>query len=146
MKKHMKKYILSVLLIVPFLAFGQLRITEIMPNNVSFVMDESYNYSMWVEVQNFSSSMENLSSYYFTDDRNNLKKWNAPYKWFDANKFLVLWFEREERAGHANFKLDPSGGKLYLVKNGSIIIDSLKYPEQYRNISYGRKTDGGGNS
>ncbi len=143
MKKHMKKYILSVLLIVPFLAFGQLRITEIMPNNVSFVMDESYNYSMWVEVQNFSSSMENLSSYYFTDDRNNLKKWNAPYKWFDANKFLVLWFEREERAGHANFKLDPSGGKLYLVKNGSIIIDSLKYPEQYRNISYGRKTDGG---
>jgi hypothetical protein len=139
----MKKYILFVLTVIPFFAFSQLRINEIMPKNVSYVMDESYNYSMWVEIQNFSSSIENLSSYYFTDDKKDLKKWNAPYKWVDPNKFLVLWFEREEREGHANFKLEAEGGKLYLVKNGNTIIDSLKYPAQYRNISYGRRFDGG---
>ena len=47
--------------------FAQLRINEIMTNNVSAVMDEYYNYRMWVELYNIGETVENQSEYYFTD-------------------------------------------------------------------------------
>jgi len=113
-----------------------------MSNNVSYVMDDAFNYSMWVEVYNsFNSTNLNLSGYYFTDDPVNPDKWKPASQTVVAKGYATLWFEREERAGHATFKLDPEGGTLYLVNSSSAIIDSVSYPAQYRNISYGRKTD-----
>lgn len=114
-----------------------------MPSNVSYIMDESYNYSMWVEVFNPSNMSVNLMNYYFTDDRSDTKKWKPAEKNLAPKAFHILWFERDERAGHANFKLDPEGGILYIFSAGGLLIDSMYYPSQYRNISYGRKQDGG---
>jgi hypothetical protein len=53
-----------------------------------------------------------------------------------------MWFEQPDKAGHANFRLKPEGGILYLLNASAQILDSVAYPAQYRNISYGRKTDG----
>ena len=39
-----------------------------MSNNVSAVMDDTYNYSMWVEVYNSGTSAVNINNYYFSDD------------------------------------------------------------------------------
>ncbi|MBP1675514.1 MAG: exported protein of unknown function [Bacteroidetes bacterium] len=116
-----------------------------MTNNVSAVMDESYNYSMWVELYNTSTTTSyNQSFYYLTDQLSQPKKWAPSSKLIGANSFSVLWFERSSRSGHANFKLDPDGGKLYLINSSLQVVDSVIYPAQYRNISYGRKTNGDG--
>lgn len=114
-----------------------------MTNNVSAIMDDTYNYSMWVELYNESSSTTyNQAACYFTDNLNEPRKWNPPYKLIGPQAFSLLWFEQPEKAGHASFKLKPEGGKLYLLNASAQILDSVIYPPQYRNISYGRKTNG----
>ena len=106
-------------------------------------MDESYNYSMWVELYNPSTTTAyNQSVYYFTDDLKEPKKWQPVSKLIGTRGYSVLWFERSDRTGHANFKLKPEGGILYLLNANGQLIDNVFYPEQYRNVSYGRVTDG----
>ncbi|MDR0542229.1 MAG: CotH kinase family protein [Dysgonamonadaceae bacterium] len=125
-------------------AVSQLKINEIMANNVSAVMDDSYNYSMWVELYNAGANTVNQSSYYLSDKLNKPRKWKPAGKQIAAGGFSTLWFEREDISGHASFKLKPKGGSLYLFDTSGVLIDSVNYPAQHRNTSYGRKTDGGG--
>lgn len=106
-------------------------------------MDSYYNYSMWVEIFNTHTTQSyNLNSFFFTDDRAQNRKWQAPNRSVSANGFSVLYFERSSYAGHANFRLEPEGGTLYLFNGNGTLMDSVKYGAQKRNISYGRKTNG----
>lgn len=139
----MKHFLLFLLIFLPGTLFSQLKINEIMTNNVSAVWDGSYNFSMWVEIYNPTNSQVNQSLYYFTDNLNEPRKWQPPGKFIAANGYNVLWFERPDRSGHANFRLKPEGGFLFLLSATGAIIDYVVYPPQLRNISYGRKTDGG---
>jgi hypothetical protein len=43
---------------------------------------------------------------------------------------------------HTNFKIDKEGEKLYLWNNSGEIIDSIQFPEQTTDVSYGRYPDG----
>ena len=139
----MKHFFVVLFLTFSIAATAQLKINEIMTNNVSAVLDNSYNYSMWVEIFNSSTTTSyNQSSYYFTDDLKQPKKWKPASKLITPSAFSVLWFERDDRTGHSNFKLDPDGGKLFMYNASLQLIDSVIYPAQYRNISYGRKIDG----
>ena len=142
----MKKVILLLLFSISFFfcVSAQLKINELMSNNVSAHMDDAYNYSMWVELYNPTISTVQQSSYYFSDDRSIPNKWRSGSKNIAPGGYAVVYFEREERNGHANFKLSPEGGKLYLFNLGLQVVDSVTYPAQYRNISYGRIADGGG--
>ena len=141
--KNIMKKIFLLLALFPVLAFSQLKINELMPKNISAVMDDAYNYSMWVEIYNSSSSTVNQNSYYFTDDLNNKKKWQPALKNIPGGGFSVLYFEGDA-SGHASFKLEPEGGTLYLLNGSGTIIDQVTYPRQFRNTSYGRVTDGTG--
>jgi len=139
----MKKFFTIALILAPVYLNAQLKINEIMPNNVSAIMDETYNYSMWVEVYNSGTSALNLSTYYFSDDITNLKKWEPSSKTINAKGYGVLWFERSDlSAQHCSFKLAPEGGVLYLSNFSGVLLDSVNYPAQVRNVSYGRETDG----
>lgn len=173
-----------------------LTINELMPKNVSFLMDKShvtkiwkqyqnktlrstttqfsdwtntFQYSMWVEIYNPTGASKTLSNYYFTDELSKPEKWkpSSINGSVPAFSYTVLFFEREDeeaficykpentsftkpdgdyyiwnRRGHASFKLDPDGGKLYILNSSLTVVDSVVYPAQYRNISYGRETDG----
>jgi hypothetical protein len=133
------------MIMLPALASAQLKINEIMSNNVSSSMDDKYNYSMWVEVFNAGSTAVNLNGYVFQKKLTaDATLWSPGNVNVPAGGFTVLYFERpdEFNPGHATIKLDPTGGTLYLTKDGAI-VDELAYPQQYRNSSYGRKTDGG---
>jgi hypothetical protein len=139
----MKKSILFLCVIMPVIASSQLKINEIMPKNVSAIMDETYNCSMWVELFNPSKTISyNQGSYYLTDNLNEPDKWKPESRLIAPFGFSMLWFERQEFENHAPFKLEPSGGKLYLLNEELQVVDSVIYPNQYRNVSYGRKTDG----
>ncbi len=138
----MKKNFVLLLILLPFYGKAQLVINEIMPKNVSAVMDDAYNYSMWVEIYNVSEISCNLSNFYFTDDLSQPKKWRPSSKLIAPKAYCVLWFEREDRTGHASFKLEPDGGQLYLMSASSQVVDKVIYPKQHRNVSYGRAVDG----
>ena len=145
----MKKCLLfSFFVFTSIVVFAQLRINELMSNNVSAVMDEYYNYRMWVELYNMGETMENQGNYYFTDDLNQPKQWKPLSKDIPPKGFSVIWFEREgvededvigvevdDMSGHSSFKLDPKGGTLYLLDENANIVDRVDYPAQYRNVS-----------
>jgi hypothetical protein len=135
------KFILPLLLL-PALTQAQLVINELMPKNVSYVMDDAYNFSMWVEVYNPTDEAQNLSNFYFTNKATTSTEWRPKSQIVPAKGYQVLYFEREERDGHASFKLDPEGGSLFLYNLSLALVDEVEYPEQHRNISYGRLTDG----
>jgi len=139
----MKKSLLfSLLTLFSLSGYAQIKINEIMPSNVSAVLDDAYNYSMWAEIYNPGTISYNLASFYFTDDKTEPTKWTPASQIISAGGYKVLWFERPERTGHANFKLAPEGGHLYIYNKALQLVDSVKYPQQFRNVSYGRKTDG----
>ncbi|GHT76682.1 hypothetical protein AGMMS50262_15560 [Bacteroidia bacterium] len=120
-----------------------LRLTELMSNNVSAVMDEAYNYSMWVEVHNTGTELEYASNYYFTDNLAQPRKWTPAGQWIAGGAYALFWFERADYTGHAPFKLSPEGGNLYLLDKNENILDQVTYPRQYRNVSYGKTGDNG---
>lgn len=105
-------------------------------------MDDGFNFSNWVELYNPSTAIGfNQTNFYLTDDLNKPTKWKPASKILPVKSFSILYFERDDIAGHATFKLSPEGGTLYLLNASLIIIDSVIYPNQLRNISWGRKTD-----
>lgn len=139
----MKQLILTLILFFQLqTVFPQLMINEMMPKNVSAVMDDDFNFSMWVELYNSSGFSVDQSNFFFTDDLTQPRKWSPSPGVIAQGGYKIVYFEREERPGHANFKLNPKGGVLYLLNSASAIIDQISYPAQYRNCSYGRKTDG----
>ncbi len=138
--KHIHYLILLLLLSSNISA--NLKINELMPKNVNYLMDDDYNFSMWVELYNSGSYSINQAAFYFTDDLNFPRKWQPTSHIIEAGKYNILYFEREERYGHANFKLEPDGGVLYLMDAFNQVIDQINYPKQYRNSSYGRINDG----
>ena len=138
-----RKIIPAIMLVICSSVLSQLKINEIMPKNVSAVWDDAYNYSMWVELYNTSPTAGySQALYYLTDNLSEPQKWKPVYKIVPAKGYTVLWFEHDNIFGHANFKLEPDGGKLYLVNEQKTAVDSVIYPAQYRNVSYGRVTDG----
>lgn len=137
----MKNCVILILISLSLSINAQLRINELMSNNVSALMDESYNFSMWVELYNPTSTNISLNTYYLTDNLSDPTKWRLPGKKIAGYGFDLLWMERPERLQHASFKLDPDGGSLYLLNNTGELIDSVIYPSQHRNVSYGRVTD-----
>ena len=139
---QMKKIALFTFLLISLNSFAQLKFNEIMSNNVSAVMDDAYNYSMWVEIYNPGKTKSyNQSNYFITDKRSEPTKWHPTSKLIAPGGFGLLWFERDDRVGHASFKLDPDGGKLFMFDANLQVVDSVFYPAQYRNISYGRLTN-----
>lgn len=54
---------------------AQLYINEIMPCNVSSILDDTENYSGWLEVYNAGGSAVTLTGYYFTDILTNLTQY-----------------------------------------------------------------------
>jgi hypothetical protein len=140
----MKKSVLLIVLLLPFVANAQIVINELLAKNVSWNMDEGFNYSNWVELYNPSATLSyNLANFYFTDDLSNPTKWKPASKVISAKSYALLYFERDEIAGHATFKLSPEGGVLYLLNAARSVVDSVVYPSQLRNISWCRKTDNG---
>ena len=131
-------YILP-LLFFPFLSLCaqnviDLRITEIMVDNESSVVDDYGRHSSWVEVMNISQGTVNYGGCYFSDDLNDLTKSQIPGsdKATSLKPRQVTLFYATGRGDdgtfYLNFTLKP-GSTLYLVSNdGHTVIDSIEVP------------------
>lgn len=136
----MKRMIFLLAILSPQLGMGQLQINELMPKNVSYIMDDDYNFSMWVEFHNYSESPVNLSDFGLSNSENGTI-WHPVSTNIPAKGYHLIYCERDDRKGHAPFKLDPEGGTLFLYNKSNEIIDALEYPATFRNASFGRESD-----
>jgi hypothetical protein len=127
-------------------------INEFMAENDSSYADEMGEYDDWIEIYNSSTLPMDIGGLYITDNLNRPDKCLIPRNdpqqtTIPSGGFLLLWADGQIDQGilHLNFKLDRAGEQIGLVQAldaGFAFIDSLTYPAQSANVSYGRYPDG----
>lgn len=124
-------------------------INEFLASNDSRNTDEAGEHEDWIEIYNPSDIEINPSSYYLTDDPLNPNKWQIDADLIASDSYLKIWADEDGNQGdlHANFKLSRGGEflGLFFEKEGIYFpIDTLTFPEQTTDISYGRLPNGSG--
>lgn len=127
---------------IPPAAIGNLSITELMALNESTITDENNQYEDWIEVFNSGNEPVNLQGYHITDNINNLSKWTFPGDLIiEPNQYKIIWFDNDPEEGidHVDFRLDAEGEFIAIVSPlMDSIIDSITFPAQTADVSYGR--------
>ena len=121
-------------------------INEFMASNSNSEADPQGQNSDWIEIYNKSSNPINIGGIYLTDDLSVPTKWQFPSPTvIQAGGYLVIWADEDtdDTGLHANFKLDADGEEIGLFESDGITpIDSITFPAQTTDISYGRYPDG----
>ena len=120
---------------------GDVVINELMAANSATEMDQDGEYDDWIEIYNNTNSPINLSSYYLSDDIDNLTQWPFPNGTIlPANGYLVIWADNDvlQTGFHANFKLSTGGETVFLMSDALTLADHITYPSQTADISFGR--------
>ena len=121
------------------------KINEILAKNDQINNDEYGEYDDWLELTSSSGFEADLSGHYLTDRVDNLIQWQFPLTTpiLQPGEFMLVWCDEDQSQGslHTNFKLSAGGEFLALdAPDGNTIIDSLTFPEQSGDISYGRSS------
>jgi hypothetical protein len=125
-------------------------INEFMASNNSSIRDSQGQYDDWIEIYNYGPDAVNAGGMYLTDNPSNPAKWQIPTNNISdtiipAGGYLLIWADNDTAASglHANFKLDVGGEQISLFdRDGITLIDSITFPAQITDISYGRYPDG----
>ena len=125
---------------------GDIVINELMASNVDVVADADGAYDDWIELLNTTANELSLEGLYLSDDATNLSKWGLPNQVLQAGSYFIIWADSDDAQGlsHANFKLSSAGESLFLSDAYQVLIDSVLFPEQIENVSYGRMPNGFG--
>jgi hypothetical protein len=140
--------------------FSNLVINEFMAANQSSLADEDGDYSDWIEIYNPSSQAVNLSGWALTDDPIQPEKWTFPNISLESRAYLLVFASGKDRkssepglALHTNFRLDQASEFLGLYNTFDdrfvdLVASPLpteqkegvdqRYPEQFKDVSYGR--------
>ena len=118
-------------------------INEFLAKNETINVDEAGEYEDWIELWNYSQMEIDLANHYLTDKQDDLTKWQFPDSsiQISSNGYLLIWCDEDQEDGvlHTNFKLSSGGEFLALVHpDGETILDSITFPSQAEDISYGR--------
>ena len=122
---------------------SDIQINELLAINDLTLGDDYGEFDDWIELINHGETPVELDGYYLTDNQNQLTKWPFPFTniTIEPDSFLIIWCDNDDEQGdlHTNFKLSSGGEFLAIVSpDGSTILDSLTFPEQDADISYGR--------
>lgn len=120
-------------------------LSEFMADSKGGLEDADGDSPDWIEITNPGPTAVNLGGWYLTDDPAALTKWQFPSPvMVPASTSLVVFASSKDRrtpgaALHTNFKLDPDGDSILLVKpDGDTIASSiLNFPPQEENVSFG---------
>jgi spore coat protein H len=126
----------------------KLYINELMASNTATISDEAGEFEDWIELYNGDTTAIELGSLYLSDTFDNPGKWQLPDTSIEPGGFLLIWADEDQEQGplHTNFKLSKDGEDLSIAVTdefGFVFVDSLHFPPQATDISYGRIGDGG---
>lgn len=120
-----------------------------MASNDFAYYDDFFEFDDWIEIYH-EGGVLNLAGYYLSDDETNLTKWQIPSTNAGVTTVLpgdhiIFWCDNDIDQGedHVGFKLSPDGEGVFLTDpDGVTIIDSIIFPVQQTDVSYGRVCDG----
>ncbi|PCJ81386.1 MAG: hypothetical protein COA49_04620 [Bacteroidetes bacterium] len=154
MNKFTNRFLRCIILTISLLptstsAIAQTFINELMASNQQALFDDFFESDDWVELYH-EGGVLNLEGHYLSDRADNLTKWrfpstNAGLTTILPNGYLLIWLDNDSIQGenHAEFKLSPDGEGIYLTApDGFTVLDSVIFPMQQTDISYGRACDG----
>ncbi|MBA4240203.1 MAG: hypothetical protein C0448_05730 [Sphingobacteriaceae bacterium] len=129
---------------------AQVKINEYSASNSgAAILDNLNNNSDWFELYNSSASPVNIGGWNISDDPADLTKYTVPSGIsVPANGFLRVWCSGKGGSAdavghlHTNFKLTQCNGEWLIVRNGGVLIDSLKLRRTQALHSVGRSPDG----
>ena len=132
---------------------SKLLFNEIMIGNIDQYIDYSWNYGAWAEIYNPTSANISLDGLYITDNQDEPQKFQLPAGTgvVKAGQFKAIYFDHNSADGtfgdtaykQVRFKLDNSGGSLYLYDADGNLLASADYPECIPRCSWARTEDGG---
>ena len=161
----MKKFgiILSMFVVASLSAWAQgaksIRITEVMTNNRSNIVDEYGVHNPWVELSNCSFTTYNVRGMFLTTDRRVLDKKMTPEqrrklmsplpnndpRTTIAGKKSIIVFEKNGKAGplHLDMKLKTNLSNWIALYDGNAVdlIDSVSVPSLLTDQSYQLSND-----
>lgn len=122
-------------------------INELLASNETGITDEAGEYEDWLEIYNAGDNPIWLGDKYLSDNFANPGKWPMPDYTIQPGEFLLVWCDEDQEQGmfHTNFKLSKGGEELGIFdaeSTGFAPIDTLTFPAQETDISYGRLPDG----
>lgn len=136
----------ALLLCTATFAQAQVTLNEFLASNNFIIQDPDYQaYSDWVELHNNTSSDQDISNWWLSDDADILNKWVFPAgTHIPAHGFLLVWADGQNTGLHSNFKLSSAGEKLILSDPQGLEMDKFSFLTQLSDVSLGRETDGTG--
>ncbi|MCQ2059996.1 MAG: CotH kinase family protein [Fibrobacter sp.] len=130
-----------------WLGNSDLLITEISPLNMNW-KDLDGDDGAWVEIFNAGEESTNLKGYSLVESLKDPKKWTFGDESIAAQSYRIVFLDKKDvrdvssltnklddegntlhARTHTNWKLDKSGGTLYLIDPSNGILDSVQYPE-----------------
>ena len=120
-----------------------LRINEIL--TATTLEDEAGVSLEWIEIYNPGPDSIDLSQYSITDDPDEKQKWLLPPVTLPPDSYFLVMatgydvIDADEY--HANFQLDKEGEFIGIFSVDSIPVDTINYPPQAVDVSYGRSLD-----
>lgn len=127
-----------------------LRITELMASNVAAHQNDDQDYEDWIELHNPTDHPIDLAGLYLSDeyppdDLCAVPDTPAQQTTVPANGYVILYADHKPLRGplHLDFKLDKEGEQVVLIgRDAATVLDSVTFPQQFRDVSYGRDPDG----
>jgi hypothetical protein len=131
----------------PLLLSGSVVINEFMAINNLTVSDAGGNYDDWIELYNNSASDACFNNLFISDSYTTPLKWCFPDGLnLPAGGYLIVWADNHttEAGLHSCFGLSGSGEKVIISYANGYIVDSISFPVQTADITYGRYPNGTG--
>jgi hypothetical protein len=127
-------------------------INEFMASNNDTIADPQGQYDDWIEIWNSGLKSIDVGGMFLTDNLSDPIMWRIPINMrsittIPAGGYLLIWADGDttDFGLHANFKLDADGEEIGLFdKDGVTPVDSIEFPEQTQDISYGRDPESNG--
>ncbi|MCB0281649.1 MAG: CotH kinase family protein [Calditrichaeota bacterium] len=94
----MKIFVPIFLVLIPVALFAQgIVLNELVSSNHNGITDEDGETADWIELYNNTEQNIDLSTYYISDDSQNLSKWQFPATTFSPSAFMLLFASGKDR-------------------------------------------------
>ena len=124
-------------------SYSQLHVNEIIASNTQTNYDPDFiGFSDWIEIYNGGNLPVSLYGYYLTDDFLVPNKWQITESTILVpGDYCLFWADGRDTLNHTNFKLSSDGEQVGIANPSGVLIDSVSYPPQNTDVSFGRKYD-----